>query len=366
MSESKDFHLSCPIPIQQYPHVLMAHGGGGKLMHQLISQMFLPTFNVPKSLRHDSAVLELPTGNPESVLPRFAFTTDSYVVKPLFFPGGDIGSLAVYGTVNDLAMAGARPLYLSASFILEEGLPMSTLWQIVQSMRSAAQIANVQIVTGDTKVVDKGKGDGIFINTAGIGMVEHNLAIAPQSIREGDAVLLNGDIGRHGIAIMAVREGLEFETTIQSDSAPLADLVLELLEVGIEIHMLRDLTRGGLASALNEIALEANIGIAIDENLIPVREDVQGACEILGFDPIYVANEGRFVAFVPQAQAKKALQIMRSHGADRNSDIDRHHTYACQIGNAIDSPNRLVTMSSKIGATRIIDMLSGEQLPRIC
>jgi hydrogenase expression/formation protein HypE len=366
MSESKDFHLSCPIPIKQYPHVLMAHGGGGKLMHQLISQMFLPTFNVPKSLQHDSAILELPTRNPESVLPRFAFTTDSYVVKPLFFPGGDIGSLAVYGTVNDLAMAGARPLYLSASFILEEGLPMSTLWQIVQSMQAAAQIANVQIVTGDTKVVDKGKGDGIFINTAGVGMVEHDRTILPQSIRVGDAVLLNGDIGRHGIAIMAVREGLEFETTIQSDTAPLANLVLELLEAGIEIHMLRDLTRGGLASALNEIALEADLGIAIDENLIPVREDVQGACEILGFDPIYVANEGRFVAFVPQAQANKALQIMRSHGSNINSDRNSHHIYACQIGNAIDSPNSLITMSSKIGATRIIDMLSGEQLPRIC
>jgi hydrogenase expression/formation protein HypE len=362
MSESKDFHLSCPIPIQLYPHVLMAHGGGGKLMHQLISQMFLPAFEVPKSMQHDAAVFELVTRNQESGLPKLAFTTDSYVVKPLIFPGGDIGSLAVYGTVNDLAMAGARPLYLSASFILEEGLSMSTLWQIVQSMQEAARIANVQIVTGDTKVVDKGKGDGIFINTAGIGMVEHNLAIAPQSIREGDAVLLNGDIGRHGIAIMAVREGLEFETTIQSDTAPLAELILELLAVGIEIHMLRDLTRGGLASALNEIALEVDIGIAIDENLIPVREDVQGACEILGFDPIYVANEGRFVAFVPQAQAEKALQIMRSHCADRNS----HHIYACQIGNAIDSPNSLVTMSSKIGATRIIDMLSGEQLPRIC
>ncbi len=335
-------------------------------MHQLISQMFLPAFEVPKSMQHDAAVFELVTRNQKSVLPKLAFTTDSYVVKPLIFPGGDIGSLAVYGTVNDLAMAGARPLYLSASFILEEGLLMSTLWQIVQSMREAARIAGVQIVTGDTKVVDKGKGDGIFVNTAGVGMVEHDLAIAPQSIRVGDAVLLNGDIGRHGIAIMAVREGLEFETTIQSDTAPLADLVLELLAAGIEIHMLRDLTRGGLASALNEIAFAADIGIAIDENLIPVREDVQGACEILGFDPIYVANEGRFVAFAPQAQAEKALQIMRSHGSNNNSDTNRHHTYACQIGNAIDSSNSLVTMSSKIGATRILDMLSGEQLPRIC
>jgi hydrogenase expression/formation protein HypE len=366
MSEFKDFNLSCPIPIQQYPHVLMAHGGGGRLMHQLISQMFLPAFEVPKSMQHDAAVFELVTRNQESVLAKLAFTTDSYVVRPLIFPGGDIGSLAVYGTVNDLAMAGARPLYLSASFILEEGLPMSTLWQIVQSMQAAARIANIQIVTGDTKVVDKGKGDGIFINTAGVGIVEHDRTISPQSIREGDAVLLNGDIGRHGIAIMAVREGLEFETTIQSDTAPLADLILELLAAGIEIHMLRDLTRGGLASALNEIALAADLGIAIDENLLPVREDVQGACEILGFDPIYVANEGRFVAFVPQVQVEKALQIMRSHNLDPNSDVTGHHTYACQIGNVIDRLNSLVTMSSKIGATRIIDMLSGEQLPRIC
>jgi hydrogenase expression/formation protein HypE len=366
MSEPKDFHLFCPIPIQQYPHVLMAHGGGGKLMHQLISQMFLPAFEVPRSMQHDAAVLTFAARNQDSALPRLAFTTDSYVVNPLIFPGGDIGSLAVYGTVNDLAMTGARPLYLSVSFILEEGLPMSVLWQIVQSMSSAARIAGVQIVTGDTKVVDKGKGDGIFINTAGVGIVEYDRPIAPQSICIGDAVLLNGDIGRHGIAIMAVREGLEFETTIHSDTAPLADLVLELLAAGIEIHMLRDLTRGGLASALNEIAPEADLGIAIDENLIPVTEDVQGACEILGFDPIYVANEGRFVAFVPQAQAEKALQIMRSHGTDRNSGINRHHAYACQIGNVTDSSTSLVVMSSKIGATRIIDMLSGEQLPRIC
>jgi hydrogenase expression/formation protein HypE len=355
-----DFLASCPIPIQQYPHVLMAHGGGGKLMHQLISQIFLPTFDLPKSLQHDAAVLELAASNRS---PRLAFTTDSYVVKPLFFPGGDIGALAVYGTVNDLAMAGARPLYLSASFILEEGLPIATLWQIVQSMRSAAQIANVQIVTGDTKVVDKGKGDGIFINTAGVGMVECDRIISPQSVRSGDAILLSGDIGRHGIAIMAVREGLEFETTIQSDAAPLADLVLELLAAEIEIHMLRDLTRGGLASALNEIAIAAGISIEIDENLIPVREDVQGACEILGFDPIYIANEGRFIAFVPQTQAEKALQIMRSH--DKSDDSNTH---ACQIGSVTGNTNTggLVTMASRIGATRIIDMLSGEQLPRIC
>ena len=284
--------LTCPIPLQQYPRILMAHGGGGKLMEQLI-QMFLTAFGTVDTVQHDAVTLQL-TGN------KIAFTTDSYVVNPLFFPGGDIGSLAINGTVNDLAMAGARPLYLSVSFILEEGLEMATLWQVVQSMQQAAAIAKVQIVTGDTKVVDRGKGDGIFINTTGVGVIEHNQAIAPQSVKPGDLLLINGDLARHGIAIMAVREGLEFETTIESDSAPLADLVLELLAADIEIHCLRDLTRGGLASVLNEIAMAAKVGIEIDQNLIPIREDVQGACEILGFDPLYVANEGRLVAFIPQ------------------------------------------------------------------
>lgn len=357
MSDPKDFRLACPMSIDRYPHVMLAHGGGGKLMHQLITQMFVPTFRIPAHCQHDAAALDLganPSGNPSS---RIAFTTDSYVVHPLFFPGGDIGSLAVYGTVNDLAMAGARPLYLSASFILEEGLPMPTLWQIVRSMQQAAQIANVQIVTGDTKVVDKGKGDGIFINTAGVGTIESVLTIAPQSIQPGDAILLNGDIGRHGIAIMAVREGLEFETVIESDTAPLAELVLKLLAAGIEIHMLRDLTRGGLASALNEISLAANVSISIDERLIPVREDVQGACEILGFDPLFVANEGRFIAFVPQAQVEIALRIMRSH------PLGKH---AGAIGQVTDRRSNLVTMRTSIGSSRIVDLLSGEQLPRIC
>jgi hydrogenase expression/formation protein HypE len=290
---------------------------------------------------------------------RFAFTTDSYVVQPLFFPGGDIGSLAVNGTVNDLAMSGARPLYLSAGFILEEGLPMGTLWRVVQSMQQAAQNANVQIITGDTKVVDRGKGDGIFINTAGIGIVEHAQRIAPQSVQPGDVLLLNGDIGRHGIAIMAVREGLAFESTIESDSAPLASLVLELLAAGIEIHCMRDLTRGGLSSALNEIAEAAGVAMAIDEKLIPVREDIQGACELLGLDPLYVANEGRFVTFVPEAEAERALTILRSHPLGKD---------ACMVGSveAKVGAQPLVTMRSQIGTRRIVDMLSGEQLPRIC
>jgi hydrogenase expression/formation protein HypE len=346
---NQDFTLSCPIPIEQYPNVLLAHGGGGKLMHQLIEKIFLATFGTVNSVPHDAATLNL-SGN------RIALTTDSYVVRPLLFPGGDIGSLAINGTVNDLAMAGARPLYLSTGFILEEGLPMETLWRIVRSMQEAAVKAQVKIVTGDTKVVDKGKGDGVFINTTGVGIVEHSQAIAPQSVQPGDVLLLNGDLARHGIAIMAVREGLEFETTIESDSAPLAALVLTMLEAGVEIHCLRDLTRGGLASALNEIASAAGIGIEVDESLIPVREDVQGACEILGFDPLYVANEGRLVAFVPQADAQKALEIMRSHSSSQ----------ARIIGRVTDNTDCLVTLKSKIGSRRILDMLSGEQLPRIC
>lgn len=351
MEPTPDFSLSCPIPIDDYPHVLLAHGGGGTLMHQLIERMFLPAFRNPLlEARHDGAVLA-----PDGV--RLAFTTDAYVVRPLCFPGGDIGSLAVNGTVNDLAMCGARPLCLSAAFILEEGLPMETLWRIVQSMRQAADAAGVQLVTGDTKVVDRGKGDGIFIATAGIGLITHRLTIAPASVRPGDAILLNGDIGRHGIAIMAVREGLEFEATIESDCAPLADLVGSLLRTGLEVHCLRDLTRGGLASALNEIAGAAHLGVSIDEGSIPVREDVRGACEILGFDPLYVANEGRFVCILPTGDAERALRIMRA---------DPLGAGACLIGRVTEDASGLVTMRSRIGVSRVLDMLSGEQLPRIC
>jgi hydrogenase expression/formation protein HypE len=341
-------NLSCPIPLQQYPHILMAHGGGGRLMQQLI-QMFLTAFGTADVISHDAATLGI-KGN------KIAFTTDSYVVKPLFFPGGDIGSLAVNGTVNDLAMAGARPLYLSVGFILEEGLSIETLWQVALSMQQAAETAQVKIVTGDTKVVDRGKGDGIFINTTGIGVIEHSQIIAPQSVQPGDLILLNGDLARHGIAIMAVRKELEFETTIKSDSAPLAEEVLKLIAANIEIHCLRDLTRGGLASVLNEIAVAAQVGIEIDESLIPVREDVQGACEILGFDPLYVANEGRFVAFIPQKYSDRALEIMRS----------RPSSQAAIIGQVVNDIDCLVTLESVIGSKRIVDLLNGEQLPRIC
>ncbi len=348
---SDSFNLTCPVPIGSYPTVLLAHGGGGRLMQQLIDQVFAPAFSNPAlDARHDASVLQAGTA-------RIAMTTDSYVVKPLFFPGGDIGTLAVNGTVNDLAMAGARPLGLSAGFILEEGFAIEALARIVGSMRDAAAQVGVQVVTGDTKVVDRGKGDGVFINTAGIGLVETNLSIAPASVRPGDAILLSGDIGRHGIAIMAAREELAFESAIESDCAPLYAPVRDLLAAGVEVHCLRDLTRGGLASALNEIAMSCGRSITIDERAIPVREDVRGACELLGFDPLYVANEGRFVAFVPHAEAKRALAVLALHDVSAG---------AAFIGSVADDRAKLVTMKTTIGASRVVDMLSGEQLPRIC
>ena len=346
-----DFNPACPIPIAQYPLVLLAHGGGGKLMHNLIGKMFLTAFRNPLlDTQHDAAVVDL-AGK------KIAFTTDSYVVRPLFFPGGDIGSMAVHGTVNDLAMAGARPLYLSAGFILEEGLPMETLWKIVCSMRDAAKKCGVQIITGDTKVVDKGKGDGIFINTSGIGVVEHDQKIAPQNVQPDDVILVSGDLGRHGMAIMAVREGLEFESQIESDSAPVHEMVLQWLKAGIEIHCLRDLTRGGLTSALNEISEAANLTFLIEEKLIPVREDVHAACEILGLDPFQVACEGRFVAFIPERDVTRAMAVLHSHPAGQG---------ACIIGKAGSERSPKVLLKSLVGVQRVLDMATGEQLPRIC
>lgn len=349
----RDFTPECPLPIREYPQVLLAHGGGGKLMHRLIDG-FVGAFQTPElQARHDGAVIPLDRAR------KLAFTTDSYVVSPLFFPGGDIGKLAVYGTVNDLAMCGARPRYLSVGLILEEGLPMETLWRVVQSMKEAAERAGVRIITGDTKVVDRGKGDGVFINTAGIGVIEGDLSIGPQRVGPGDAVLLSGDIGRHGIAILAVREGLEFEAQIESDCAPLAELVLKLLDEGIEVHCLRDLTRGGLAGALVEIAQAARVHIELDESAVPVRADVRGACEILGLDPLYVANEGRFVAFVAESDAERALQILRGDPLGEDAQLIGHVRPS-------DDPQGLVTLTTEIGATRVVDLLSGEQLPRIC
>jgi hydrogenase expression/formation protein HypE len=351
MTNNSDFALSCPIPISDYPYIVMAHGGGGKLMRNLIEDMIVPTFNNPLlDQLGDGAVTKLKTQ-------KLAFTTDSYVVHPLFFPGGDIGTLAVNGTVNDLAMCGARPVYLSAGFILEEGLPMETLWRVILSMQDAAAKADVQFITGDTKVVDRGKGDGIYINTTGIGAIEHDLAISPQNLRPGDAVILSGDIGRHGIAVMAVREGLSFESDITSDCAPLAGLVMMLLDKGVNIHCMRDLTRGGLGCALVEIAEAAKQDIRIEERAIPVSDNVRGACEILGLDPLYVANEGRFVCMIPSSETDQALKLMHSHPLGEGASL---------IGEAKGSTSGTVSMISQIGTTRIIDMPSGEQLPRIC
>jgi hydrogenase expression/formation protein HypE len=321
------------------------------MMHRLLEDVFGKAFSNPiLDTRHDSGVFNPPPG-------RLAMTTDSYVVHPLFFPGGDIGSMAVHGTVNDLAMSGARPLHLSCGFIIEEGLPMETLWRVVCSMRDAAARCGVQIITGDTKVVDRGKGDGLFINTAGVGRVEAPAPIIPAAVQPGDVLLLSGDVGRHGMAIMAAREGLQFETAIESDSAPLHEVVLALLKERIEIHCLRDLTRGGLASALNEIAEAAGVRIGIEEKSIPVREDVHAACEMLGLDVLQVACEGRCIAFVAPQHAEAALHIMRAHPVAGG---------AASIGQVSGRGAPLVTMKSAIGASRILDMASGEQLPRIC
>ena len=351
MDDAKDFVSTCPVPLSDYNRILMAHGGGGTLMHRLLAQVFYPAFtNAILDQQGDGAILSLGGS-------RLAFTTDSYVVSPLFFPGGDIGTLAVNGTVNDLAMCGARPLYLSAGFIIEEGLPVETLRRVVESMRLSAGAAHVQFVTGDTKVVEKGKGDGLFINTAGIGAIEHDLPIQPRNVKLGDVILLNGDIGRHGLAIMATRESLAFDSDIKSDCAPLADPVLALLDAGIEIHCLRDLTRGGLASGMVEIATTAGVHIHLEERAIPVRDDVRGACEILGFDPLYAANEGRFVAFLPERDAGRALEVLKGHSCDMSP---------VRIGRVTEGYAGLVTMTTAIGSRRIVDMLSGEQLPRIC
>jgi hydrogenase expression/formation protein HypE len=343
--------LSCPLPRTATDRILLAHGGGGRLTHQLIESVFLPAFSNPElNSRHDGANLSASGA-------RLAMTTDTYVVNPLIFPGGTIGDLAVNGTVNDLAMCGARPLALSTGFVLEEGLLIETLRTVVASMKAAAQVANVPIVTGDTKVVDRGKGDGIFLNTTGIGMVVAPQSIGPEMVRPGDAVLVSGELGAHGIAILSVREGLEFEGPVQSDTASLWPAVEAFFEAGIEVHCLRDLTRGGLSSALNEITSVAKLHIAIDEVSIPLSDVVRGACELLGLDPLYVANEGRFVAFVPQRDADRALAVLRSQPVSAG---------AVNAGTVHEHSRGVVTLRSRIGAHRVLDMLSGEQLPRIC
>ncbi len=350
MTDHDGFALACPAPSGDGGTVQIAHGGGGRAMAWLLDSIIRPAFaDAELDRRHDGAVLEV--GGP------VAFSTDSYVVRPIVFPGGDIGSLAVNGTVNDLAMCGARPLYLSVGLILEEGLPLDLLRKIVASMRSAAKAGGVRLVTGDTKVVDRGKADALFVNTAGIGRMVAPSSIGPQSVRSGDAVILSGDIGRHGIAVMAAREGFGFETAVDSDCAPLVAPVLALFEAGIGVHCLRDLTRGGLASAAVEIAEAGGLSIALDEAAIPVPDDVAAACELLGLDPLHVANEGRFIAFVPSADAERAVGVLRRHTVSENARI---------IGTVSDGPPGRVSCRGVFGILRPIDMLSGEQLPRIC
>ena len=355
MSPNSPFEPQCPLPIASDETIRLAHGGGGHLMQKLIHEIFLEAFsNEYLSALQDSAVLPHEDG-------RLAMTTDSYVVHPLFFPGGNIGSLAVHGTINDLAMMGASPRYLSAGFILEEGLSISTLKQVVVSMAKAAQDCEIQIVCGDTKVVDRGKGDQIFMNTTGLGVIPQSVDIGPHRLTPGDRIIVSGDLGAHGLAVLSQREGLEFSGDLISDSAPLHTVIANLLSHDIPIHCLRDLTRGGLASALNELATAGPFNMTIEESRIPISEPVHGACEILGLDPLYVANEGRFVMFLPPENVDDALSILHQHSVSQE---------AMDIGEIQDTPitphQVLVSLHTRYGTERILDLLSGEQLPRIC
>ncbi|HEV2486242.1 MAG TPA: hydrogenase expression/formation protein HypE [Terracidiphilus sp.] len=343
---------SCPLPLVGYPTIVMGHGGGGKLGNELVEHLFLPAFRNP-ALENlgDAAVLELTGG-------RIAMSTDSFVVQPLFFPGGSIGELAVNGTVNDLAVSGAVPRFLSASFILEEGFPLAQLAAIVEAMARAATTAGVQIVTGDTKVVERGHGDGCYINTAGIGVLREGIQVGPHRAQPCDVVLVSGTIGDHGMAIMSVREGLEFESQIRSDCAALNGMIADVLDaVGMAVHAMRDPTRGGLASTLNEIAQSSGVGIAIDEASLPVRVEVQSACELLGLDPVYVANEGKAVFFVAPEAADSVLKVLRAHPLGRD---------AARIGQVTAEHKRMLVARTAMGANRVIPTQIGEQLPRIC
>lgn len=346
----KTFALSCPLPITERKNIVMGHGSGGKLTAQLVQQLFLPAFdNEYLNRLDDQAVLSAGSE-------RLAFTTDSFVVTPLFFPGGDIGELAVNGTVNDLAMSGARPLFLSCAFILEEGFPVEDLSRIVESMARAARTAGVTVVTGDTKVVNKGSADKLFITTSGIGLIPEAIQISAAQATAGDVILVSGSMGDHGMAIMSVREGLEFESEIRSDTMSLHTLVTAMLEAG-EIHVLRDPTRGGLATSLCEIAATASIGIEVHASAIPVKDEVKGACEILGLDPLFVANEGKLVAFVPETSAESVLAAMRKHPAGQDATV---------IGRCVAGHPGMVLLRTEIGGTRILDLPFSEQLPRIC
>jgi hydrogenase expression/formation protein HypE len=342
---------TCPLPLQNYPTIVLGHGAGGKMMNDLIRHLFAEEFHSPLlGQLADAAEIQV-AGQ------RLAITTDSFVVSPLFFPGGDIGELAVNGTINDLAAAGAKPIYLTSGFILEEGLPMESLARVTRSMAQACERAGVQIAAGDTKVVNKGHGDGVYINTSGIGVIPENIHIAPDQARPGDVVIISGSMGDHGMAVMSVREGLKFRTEIKSDTAPLSGMVQTMINVKAEIHCLRDATRGGLAAVLNELAQASQVGIEFDETSVPVRSDVFAACEMLGLDPLFIANEGKMVAIVAEAHAERALAAMRS---------DPYGREAVAIGRVvIDHPGMVVAKTS-IGGTRVVDLPAGELLPRIC
>jgi hydrogenase expression/formation protein HypE len=344
--------MQCPLPLADYPRVTLAHGGGGRLGRQLVDELFAPAFgSALVGSRHDGARLA-------DLRPPLAFTTDAHVVRPLFFPGGDIGRLAIVGTVNDLAMCGARPRHVSLSFVLEEGLSMETLWRVACSIGEAARETGVAIAAGDTKVVEQGHGDGIYISTAGIGEIVAAGPIGPDRVRAGDAILVSGDLGRHGIAVLTRREGFTLEAGVDSDCAPLWGPVAELLEAGVEVRCLRDLTRGGLASALVEIAEDGGVELEIDEAAIPVSQPVRAACEVLGLDPLLVANEGRFVAFVPPEEAARACAVLRAHPLG---------TGAAVVGQvSTQAPRGRAWIRGMFGQVRALAMPSGEQLPRIC
>jgi hydrogenase expression/formation protein HypE len=342
----------CTPPLQHGEQIVMGHGAGGRMSHQLIQKAFMPAFDNP-ALRagDDAARLE------SNLHTNLAISTDAHVVFPLFFPGGDIGRLAVCGTVNDVAMLGAKPLYLTAGFILEEGLPMETLQRVVASMKFAADEAGVQIVAGDTKVVQKGKADGLYITTSGVGVIRTNITVGGAQAKVGDVIILSGSIGDHGIAVLGARGELGFQSTIQSDVAPLNYLIDAMLDASNHIHVLRDPTRGGLATTLNEIATQSNLGILLDEETIPVHPEVGAACEMLGFDPLYVANEGKLVAMVAREDAESVLKAMRA---------TRYGEGAVIIGEVTAEPRGRVLLKTALGSTRIVDMLAGEMLPRIC
>ena len=342
----------CAPPLPHSEQIVMGHGAGGRMSHRLIQQAFLPAFQNPALNAGDDAALVEP-----GLKQKLSISTDAHVVSPLFFPGGDIGKLAVCGTVNDVAMLGAKPMYLTAGFILEEGLQMDTLQRVIESMKQAAEEAGVQIVAGDTKVVQKGKADGLYITTAGIGLIRDGVAVSGANAKASDAVILSGTIGDHGIAVLGARGELGFESSIQSDVAPLNHLIEAMLDASPNIHVLRDPTRGGLATTLNEIATQSNIGIVLKEESIPVHPEVNAACEMLGFDPLYIANEGKLVCFVPHEEAEKVLAVMKS---------TRYGEGAVVIGEVIEEPKGRVLLKTALGSTRVVDMLAGEMLPRIC